>query len=137
MDDKISLIEDDRQKGRLSILWHDVWMDGNPVFGVGEINGEKVFYNRHHESDGKGIVFRLHRFKNQESLELAIQSHEEYRQKHGGYQDHQPDKFGPALLIAAEWRKFFDYYSHIDGNFFATIKKEDIDNFYPPNTFSR
>lgn len=125
---------------RMKILWHDVWIDGGPVFGVGEVNGEIIFYNRHTnpELPSRDFVFNLHRFKNEESKRLALEAHEEYRSQFGGHQDHQVEKFTPAALIGkADWRSFFDYYSHIEADFFATIKKENIDCFYPPNKYNQ
>lgn len=125
-------------KKRMKILWHDVWVDDAPLFGVGEMDGEIIFYNRHFDSDSypEKFSYRLYHFKDEESKNLAIKSHEEYRASFGGHQDHQPDIFALAALIGRPgWRTFFDYYSHIDGNFFATVKKEDIDCFYPPNKY--
>lgn len=122
---------------KLKILWHDVWMDRAPLFGVGEINedgkAEKVFYTRRALSD----EFLLYKFKSEEDLQKAIDYHEDTRKKYGGYQDHQPDRYFPALMVQCVGpRVFFDYYSHIETDWFASLKKDMIEDFYPPKSFN-
>lgn len=113
---------------KTKILWHDLWLEGSPQFGVAFHNGQNVFFRK------MGDKYALYSFLNKESEEKAFAFHEEFRKNNGGYQDHDPALYSlPLFNKVSIIRAFFDYDSNIEKEEITFLEKKDFEFFYPPN----